>query len=94
VEKEAKDKQKKENLKSSREKKLVEFRKVWVEEVLPNWEKKYVIERKKEKRKEKKKQARNDTILKNSTHFNEHISTRLSPERVCQKRIRYQKEKE
>jgi len=54
MEKEAKDKQKKENLKSSREKKLVEFRKVWVEEVLPNWEK----------------------------------NTRLSPERVCQKRIR------
>jgi hypothetical protein len=41
VDKEAKEKQKKENLKSSREKKLVEFRKVWLEEVLPNWEKKY-----------------------------------------------------
>lgn len=42
VEKEAKEKQKKESLKSSREKKLIEFRKVWVDDVLPNWEKKYV----------------------------------------------------
>ena len=41
MDKEAKDKQKKQSLKSSREKKLVEFRKVWVEDVLPNWEKKY-----------------------------------------------------
>jgi hypothetical protein len=40
VEKEAKEKQKKETLKSSREKKLVEYRKVWVEEVIPHWEQK------------------------------------------------------
>lgn len=40
MEKEAKDKQKRDNLKCSREKKLIEFRKVWIEEVLPQWEKK------------------------------------------------------
>lgn len=40
MEKEAKDKEKKEALKSTREKKLVEYRKVWTEEILPNWEKK------------------------------------------------------
>lgn len=39
MEKEAKEKQKKDVLKCSREKKLIEFRKVWVEEVLPQWEK-------------------------------------------------------
>lgn len=40
MEREAKEKQKRDSLKTSREKKLIEFRKVWVEDVLPNWEKK------------------------------------------------------
>jgi len=36
---EAKDKQKRDIIKSARDKKLLEFRKIWVEEVLPQWEK-------------------------------------------------------
>lgn len=40
LEKEAKEKQKQDVLKSSREKKLIEFRKVWVDDVLPRWEQK------------------------------------------------------
>jgi len=50
MDREAKEKQKQENLKSSREKKLIEFRKVWVEEVLPNWEKNSKMSPEKESR--------------------------------------------
>lgn len=41
MEKEAKEKVKKEAQKCTREKRLVEYRKVWNEEILPNWEKKH-----------------------------------------------------
>jgi len=40
MEKEEKDKVKKEALKTTREKKMMEYRKIWMEEILPNWEKK------------------------------------------------------
>lgn len=43
VDKEAKDKVQKEAAKATRDKKLIEYRKVWLEDIIPNWEKKYGI---------------------------------------------------
>ena len=42
MEKDAKEEAKKDVLRKEREKKMPEYRRMWLEEVIPNWQKKYV----------------------------------------------------